>query len=327
VRALVTGGAGFLGSHLVDCLLAAGIAVDALDDLSQGKMDNLWKALRKEHFRFHLGSVLEDDLVASLVSRADIVFHLAAVVGMRNILHAEKECLKVNASGSYTVLRHCARAFKRCILFSSSDVYGNGSPAPIAESHPLCPGGRGSARWHYAVAKICSERAALRLHREAGLPVTVVRPFNATGPRQAASSGMVVPTFILRAIQGEPLQVYGSGRQRRTFVASEDLIQQVIALAMDEGSAGKVVNVGGEEEYTVYELALLVKSVVGSTSPVVGIPYEEAYGAGYTDVMYRRPDLRLLGRLGHRRPLRPLRDVVEEMAVYLKEDLMGAGAY
>jgi UDP-glucose 4-epimerase len=327
VRALVTGGAGFLGSSLVDCLLAAGISVDALDDLSQGRMDNLWKALKNERFRFYLGSVLDDGLVASLVEKADIVFHLAALVGMRNIIHAEKECLKVNASGSYTVLEHCARTLKRCILFSSSDVYGNGRQNRFSENQPLNPGKRGSARWFYAVAKICSEKAAMYLHREKGLPVTVVRPFNATGPRQSSSSGMVVPTFVRNALQNEPILVYGTGKQRRTFVAAEDLIQQVTSLAMDENAVGKVVNVGGEEEYTVYELALLVKCVLGSTSEVVGISYEEAFGAGYTDVMCRRPDLELLVRMGHRRSLRPMRDVVEEMASYQKENLMGAGAH
>ena len=157
MRALVTGGAGFLGSCLVDCLLAAGISVDALDDLSQGRMDNLRKALKNERFRFYLGSVLDENLIASLVEKADVVFHLAAVVGMRNIIHAETECLRVNASGSYTVLRQCARTFKRCVLFSSSDVYGNGHHDRFSETHPLNPGKRGSARWYYAVAKICSE--------------------------------------------------------------------------------------------------------------------------------------------------------------------------
>lgn len=314
MRALVTGGAGFLGSCLVERLLSAGFEVDALDDLSQGRMDNLRLALKNPRFRFHLGSVLDHGKVETLVEAADLVFHLAAVVGMPNVIQAGAETLMVNAGGSYSVLRAAARHVRRCVVFSSSEVYGNGDGRPFEESQVLRPGRKGTARWYYAVAKICSERAALHHHRSGGLPVTVVRPFNAVGARQSDVAGMVLPTFVHCALQGESLPVYGTGLQRRTFIAAEDLIDQVIALALDEAAKGLVVNVGGDEEFSVEELGRLVIDVLGSPSKLCKVDYGELFDGRYTDIVRRRPDLGLLDRLGHFRRLKPVREIIVEMA-------------
>jgi UDP-glucose 4-epimerase len=301
----------------VDRLLSAGFLVDALDDLSQGHMDNLHRALRWDRFHFKLGSVLDEDRVGPLVERADLVFHLAAVVGMKNVLDAVDTVMKVNAGGTYTVLRRCAAGGKRCIVFSSSEVYGNGFDAPFSESQPVSPGRKGTARWVYALSKVCAERAAMHYFRRVGLPVTVVRPFNATGSRQSAASGMVVPSFVRCALHGEVLPVHGTGAQRRTFVAAEDLVDQVIGLALDDRAKGMIVNVGGEEEYSIYELAQLVQEVLGARSRIERVPYEAVFGEGHMEIQRRRPDLGLLERLGHTRPFRPLREVIAEMAAPL----------
>jgi len=314
VRVLVTEGAGFLGSCLVERLLSGGFEVDALDDLSQGRMDNLRKALKNRRFRFHLGSVLDQEKVDALVEASALVFHLAAVVGMTHVIDAGSRTLNVNAQGSYAILRAAARWDRRCVIFSSSEVYGTGGGLPFEESQPLKPGRRGTARWYYAVAKICSERAAGHHYRSSGLPVTVVRPFNAVGARQSETSGMVLPTFMRCALEGRDLPVYGSGRQSRTFISDEDLVDQVTALALDERSHGLTVNVGGREEYSAEELAALVIDVVGSASGIRKLDYGDLYGGRYTDIARRRPDLSLLERLGHIRRLQPIREVVARIA-------------
>lgn len=320
MRVLVTGGAGFLGSGLVDNLLAIGAHVDALDDLSQGHLDNLVRPLRNSRFSFHLGSVLDERLVDTLVSKADQVYHLAALVGMPVIIHAGAEALRVNASGAYTVLNACVRHSTRCVIFSSSEVYGSGRnikegiAKPFAETDPLDPGEKGSARWLYAIAKMCSERAALSHFRHHDLPVTVVRPFNAIGPRQSASSGMVIPSFISAALEERPMQIFGTGEQTRTFVSEEDLIRQVISLGMDDRAVGRVVNVGGEEAFSIVDLAHVVNEVLGTRASIERMPYKALYGGGYTDIRHRRPDLGLLKKLGHYRRLKPIRDVIAEIA-------------
>lgn len=314
MRALVTGGAGFLGSCLVDRLLAAGWTTDVLDDLSLGSLENLRSALKNPGFSFQLGSVLDEDLVNGLVEQADYVFHLAALVGIPVVLEAGRETLRVNAGGSYTVLRSCAAHGKRCILFSSSEVYGNGNGAPFSEDHAVNLDDRGSIRWLYAAAKACAERAARFWYRKTRLPVTTVRPFNATGPKQSPSSGQVMPVFVNNALRNKPLRVFGNGEQRRTFVAGQDLVDQVIDLAMDERSVGGTYNVGGEEEFTVNELAHLVKELLGSSSPVEHVSYEAAYGERYIDIMHRRPDLSRLKAMGYGRRLQPLEDVILQMS-------------
>jgi UDP-glucose 4-epimerase len=314
VRALVTGGAGFLGSILVERLLESGFEADVLDDLSRGRLENLLQASRHGGFRFYLGSVLDRGQVRALVEQADMVFHLAALVGIPVLLDAREDILNVNARGSYNLLRACADQGSRCILLSSSEVYGNGNGNAFSEDDPLEPEGRGSVRWRYAVAKICSERAAMFLSREKGLPITVMRPFNAVGPRQSLASGQVLPAFVRAAVLGEPLRVFGTGEQRRTFVAGRDLIDQIVRLSMDDRSVGKTFNVGGEEEYSIAALANRVKSVLGSASEIRFTPYEKVYGAGNGDLLQRKPDLSRLKSLGHFRPLQPLTNVIREMA-------------
>lgn len=318
MRALITGGAGFLGSCLVDHLLAAGWDVEVLDDLSQGTLDNLREALKKKGFQFHLGSILDADRTASLVERADFVFHLAALVGIPVVLEAGVKTLDVNARGSYTVLRACAEHEKRCILFSSSEVYGNGNGKPFAETDPVNLDDRGSIRWLYAVAKVCAERVAMHWYRSQGLPVTVVRPFNATGSRQSLASGQVVPVFIRRALQGEALHVFGTGEQRRTFVSGSDLVNQVIGLAMDHRSIGQVFNVGGEEELSINELAHLVKELLRSRSAIDHVDYREVYGDRYLDIKKRKPDLSRLKSLGYCGSLQPVRDLILKMASQIR---------
>lgn len=290
MRACVTGAAGFIGSHLVDHLLAHGHQVVGLDNLSTGAAANLAAARADPDFVFVEGSILDEEVVNRTVAACDTVFHLAAAVGVHTIVDRPIESLRTNLHGTEIVLAAAARHGARFLLASTSEVYGKNTADRLDEHADRILGSALKSRWSYATAKALDELITYHQWRDHGLPTVIVRPFNIVGPRQTGRYGMVVPRFVDQALAGEPITVYGDGRQRRCFCAVSDLVPALVALVQEEKAYGEVVNLGGTAEITIAGLADRVRGLVGSASEVVYVPYDEAYGAGYEDMQRRVPD-------------------------------------
>ncbi|MBM3316489.1 MAG: SDR family NAD(P)-dependent oxidoreductase [Candidatus Eisenbacteria bacterium] len=291
MRVLVTGGAGFIGSHLVEALLARGDSVAVLDDLSTGRAENLAAVLDHPRLAFLRADVRDTARCAACVEEADALFHLAAHVGVRRILAHTLESLLNNVQATAALLEQAARRKRRVILFSSSEVYGKGRGGVLEESDDLVLGAPGVARWSYGTGKALDETLALAWHRERGLPVTVVRCFNTCGPRQTDRYGMVLPTFIRQALGGSPLTVFGDGGQTRCFSHVGDVVRGTLMLLAAPGSIGEVFNVGNDEEIAIGALAERIVALTGSRSPIVRVPYAHALGGGFEDVRRRVPSL------------------------------------
>jgi len=288
VRALVTGGAGFIGSHLCDQLVARGYRVQALDDLSTGSRGNLDGLAGHREF-----TLLERDVRfrAELPDeKPDVVFHLAAAVGVRTILGHPRRSLEVNLQGTENILAAAVDWGSRVVVASSSEVYGKNDAGPLSEDSDRLLGAGELARWWYAVAKMADEALALAYHREERLQALVVRFFNTVGPRQTGRYGMVVPTLVRQALAGEPLTVFGDGEQTRCFTYVEDAVQALIALAEKPEAYGRIYNIGQPAEISINSLARLILDLTGSQSPIVHLPYEQAYGDSYEDMRRRVPD-------------------------------------
>ncbi len=311
MRALVTGGAGFLGSHLVDRLRAAGADVVALDDLSTGRAAHLVAHAGDPHVVLVTGDVRDRALVGREVERCDVVFHLAGAVGVRRVAEDPAGTWSRNVEGTASVLEACARGGTRCLLASTSEAYGPTAAGTLCEDHPvvLDPSGR---RDVYGVSKVAGESLAMALHRTSLLPVTVVRPFNVVGPRQSARYGMVLPRFAAAAVRGEPLTVHGDGRQTRTFLHVADAVEALVSLATTTASEGLVVNVGSDEEVAIADLARLVVDVAGTGAPLRFVPFVDVYGPGFVDPLTRRPDVARLRRLTGFAPRLRLLDAVTD---------------
>jgi UDP-glucose 4-epimerase len=323
-RFLITGGAGFIGSHLTDRLLADGHAVTVLDDLSTGRRENLALASDRPGFTLHRGDVRDAALVGRLVDGADAVVHLAAAVGVKRILDRPVESLETNLLGTDVVLRCAAERGRALLLASSSEVYGKSARLPFREDDDLVLGSTGRARWSYACAKAACEWLALAFAREAGLPVVVCRFFNTVGPRQTGRYGMVLPTFARQALRGEPITVYGSGAQSRSFGHVDDTVEAVVRLLREPGSTGRVFNVGSDREVTIDALAALVRDAAGSDSPIVHIPYAEAYAAGFEDMPRRVPDCSRLAEVTGFRPAIALEAIVADVIAAERERFAAA---
>lgn len=292
MRVLVTGGAGFIGSHLVDALLEQGHSVLALDDLSTGNLDNLKSAAANPGFRFVEGSILDAALVSDLVSQVDEVYHLAAAVGVKFVLDNPLRSLLTNIRGTEEVLEAADRhGKKKVILFSSSEVYGKGASIPFHEDDDRLLGPTSVLRWSYAASKAVDEFLALGYFHERRLPVTVVRCFNTCGPRQSPHYGMVIPRFVERALRNEPILVYGDGLQSRCFSSVHDVVRGVLMLANEPRAVGEVFNIGTKEEVSVADLARRVKAMTGSSSPIELVGYEAIYGTRFEDMQRRVPSL------------------------------------
>jgi UDP-glucose 4-epimerase len=313
VRALVTGGAGFIGSHLVERLLADGARVTVLDDLSTGSLDNLAAVARHERFDFRLGSVTDAALVAELVDRHEIVVHLAAAVGVRLVVEQPVRTIETNVRGSETVLEAAARESKLVLLASTSEVYGKSTKVPFAESDDLVLGPTSHSRWSYACSKALDEWLALAYAHERGTPVVVARLFNTVGPRQTGRYGMVLPTFARQALAGEPLTVHGTGGQSRCFAHVRDVVEALVRLLATPAAVGEVFNVGADEEVTIERLAELVRAAAGSSSPIRHLSYEEAYARGFEDMPRRVPDVAKLERTIGFRPRTSLAEIVADV--------------
>jgi UDP-glucose 4-epimerase len=290
-HSLITGGAGFIGSHLAERLLEAGNDVTVVDDLSTGSIRNIDAYRENPRFSYHIASIMDYPLMAELVDRADEVYHLAAAVGVRLIVEKPVQTIETNIRGTEIVLTLAARKKKRVLITSSSEVYGKSSKVPFGETDDLVLGSTHRPRWGYACSKAIDEFLALAYHREQGLPAIVVRLFNTVGPRQTGEYGMVVPRFVKQALAGEPISVYGDGSQSRAFADVSDVIDGLTALMHERRAAGRVFNVGNDREITIADLARLVKQKTGSSSEIVFVPFETAYDENFEDLARRVPDL------------------------------------
>jgi len=329
-RYLVTGGSGFIGSHLVEALLDNGHAVVALDNLSTGSLQNLDAASRHANFLFVHGSVLDELVVDELVHGCDVVVHLAAAVGVKLIVEHPLRSLTTNIRGSEIVIEAAHRYRRKILLASTSEIYGKNSDGPLAETADRVLGSPAVARWAYSAAKGVDEVLAFAYHKERGLPVIVVRLFNTVGPRQSPAYGMVIPRLVRQAVEGEALTVFGDGHQTRCFCHVADVVSALTALLDHEGAVGEVFNVGSAEEISMLDLARRVIDAAECASDVVLVPYDEAYEQGFEDMARRVPDTQKLAALIGWSPSRGLDDILREMIaearIKLVEATLRAGA-
>jgi len=291
MRALITGGAGFVGSHLAEALLGDGHQVMVLDDLSTGSIENIEHLKPNERFSYSIDSVFEP-ITAELIDRADTVFHLAAAVGVRLIVESPVNTIETNVHGTERVLALASKKKKKVVLASTSEVYGKSEAVPFREDHDLVMGPTYKGRWSYACSKAIDEFLALAYYKEKGLPVVIVRLFNTVGPRQTGRYGMVIPNFVRQALKGEPITVFGDGTQSRCFTYVGDVVGALARLAGNDAAVGRVFNVGNDRhEISILDLARKIKEKTGSKSPIELVPYDEAYEEGFEDMPRRVPDL------------------------------------
>jgi UDP-glucose 4-epimerase len=321
-RALVTGGAGFIGSHLAEELLATGWWVDVLDNLSTGRKGNLAALGGHPGLTFIEGSATDEATLARLIPQADVVFHLAAAVGVRLVVDQPVQTISTNIRATELVLELAARNGVKVLVASTSEVYGKLDVEKFSESSDLVLGPTDKSRWCYAASKIIDEHLALAYARQTRLPVTVLRLFNTIGPRQTGQYGMVVPRFVRQAISGEPITVYGDGSQRRSFTWVGDATHAMIALIQHPGSAGEVFNVGHTKDISIGELAELVRKLTRSRSEIVTVPFDAAYeSAGFEDMARRLPDITKLRELIGYRPTLDLPQMLEAIIAQQRAEL------
>jgi len=313
MRTLITGGAGFIGSHLAEALLARGDEVAILDDLSTGSIDNIEHLKGAPGFRYVIDSVMNEPLLAEMIDRCDVVFHLAAAVGVRLIIEEPTRTIETNVGGTEVVLRNAAKKRRKVVIASTSEVYGKSADVPFREDADLVLGPTSKHRWAYACSKMLDEFLALAYHAEKHVPVVIVRFFNTIGPRQTGRYGMVVPRFVAQALAGEPITVYGDGTQSRSFTYVGDVVRALLGLVEHPDAVGGVFNVGNGEEITIGALAERIRTMTSSASPIVTIPYDEAYEAGFEDMPRRVPDIAKIRALIGYEPRVGLHDMLSEI--------------
>ena len=321
MKVLVTGGAGFIGSHLAERCLNEGWSVAVLDDLSTGSMENITHLKYCKNFSYCIDTVYNGPLTQELVDYADLIFHFAAAVGVRLIVESPVRTIETNVHGTEVVLRAAARKKKPVILASTSEVYGKNTEIPFREDADLVLGPTTKGRWSYACSKALDECLGLAYWNEKRVPVTVVRFFNTVGPRQTDRYGMVLPAFVRQALKGQSLTVFGTGEQQRCFCYVGDVVEALIRIVRSGEVAGEVINIGSDQEISIRALASLVKKITGSHSDIVTIPYEDAYGQGFEDMLRRVPSIEKLERLVEYRPQTPLDRMIELTAEDLRRDL------
>ena len=310
MRALITGGAGFIGSHLADRLLARGDQVVLLDDLSTGRLSNIADLERDSDAEFVLGSVLNVDLVDHVVSRVDVIYHLAAAVGVNLIVEKPLESLMTNIRGTETVIEKAHKYDKRVLVASTSEIYGKNTSDRLSEDDDRILGSPLKSRWSYSEAKAIDEILAYTYWREKGLETVIVRLFNTVGPRQTGSYGMVIPRFVTQALRGEPLTVFGDGHQTRCFCSVHDVVGGILDLSEHPEALGRVFNLGGTEEVSMAALAERIVRLVGSSSAIEFIPYDVAYEEGFEDMERRVPDTSRAHKLVGFAPTSDLDDII-----------------
>lgn len=315
MRALITGGAGFIGSHLADALMERGDNVIAFDNLSTGRHDNIRHHIGDPRFEFVLGSVLNSDLVDDLVGRSDFVYHLAAAVGVKLIVERPLESLLTNIRGSELLLEKAHKHGRKVLLTSTSEIYGKSPDIPYREEGDRLLGPTTVGRWSYSTSKAVDEILAYAYHQAKGLPTIIVRLFNTVGPRQSAEYGMVIPRFIEQALAGKDLTVYGDGTQSRCFAYVSDIVPALIGLMDSREAEGQVINLGSSGEVTMKQLAELVIEVTGSASKIKFVPYEEAYGINFAEMPRRVPDTSRARKLIGFEPRTSLREIIDAMII------------
>ena len=325
-KALITGGAGFVGAHLAEVLLEHGDQVQIIDDLSTGSMQNIAHLKNHSRFSYILDSVMNRPLMLESVDQADVVFHLAAAVGVRLIVEQPVRTMETNIKATELVLELCARKQKPVLISSTSEVYGKLDQLCFSEEDNLVLGPTSRARWCYAASKIIDEFLARAYFREKGLPTVIVRLFNTIGPRQTGQYGMVVPRFVSQALLDECITVYGDGTQRRSFTWVGDVVNAMKDLIVHPGAYGEVFNIGHSKDITIYELAILVKEMTGSRSQIRFVPYAEAYQEGFEDMPRRLPDISKLQRLIAYQPSLDLPDMLARIIPYHRQELVRRGA-
>ncbi len=322
MKVLVTGGAGFIGSHLAEEYLNSGDEVYILDDLSTGSLDNIRHLQENKKYDLRLfvtiDSILNHDVLLELVGTCDVVFHLAAAVGVQYILDNPLSSIKTNIRGTEQVLELCQKFKKKVLITSTSEVYGKHTHAPLIETDNLIYGPPSKFRWSYAAAKLMDEFTALAYYRTNGLPVIIIRLFNTVGPRQTGRYGMVIPRFVQQALNNEPITVYGDGGQTRTFTSVDDVIKAYIKIIDCPAALGEVINVGGEGEISILELAKKIKKLTDSKSEIKFIPYDEAYSKDFEDMQRRVPGTEKIKRLIGYMPTKPLDDILICILDYIK---------
>ena len=315
---LVTGGAGFIGGHLSEALLDKGYEVTIIDDLSTGRLENIEYLTGNPRFRFTIETIANTAVMDRLVSECDLIFHLAAAVGVDLIVSQPIRVIETNIGGSEVVLQTARRYRRKVMLASTSEVYGKSNNAPFSEDDDSVLGPTIKNRWSYAATKAVDEFLALAYHKEVGLPVGIFRLFNTVGPRQSGRYGMVIPRFVQSALSGKPIRVFGDGKQTRCFGNVSDSVRAIIALSECDEAVGQVFNVGTQEEVTILELAERVKERAGSSSEIVLIPYSEAYEEGFEDMRRRVPDTSKIRRLVGWQPEKSLDQTLDEVIAYFR---------
>jgi UDP-glucose 4-epimerase len=319
LKALITGGAGFIGSHLADELLAQGHEAMVLDNLSTGSIENIAHLKGRPGFAYTIDSVTNESLLAELIDQNDVVFHLAAAVGVKLIVEQPVHTIETNVHGTEVVLKHANKKKKLVFVASTSEVYGKSTDVPFREGADLVLGATVRHRWAYACSKLLDEFLALAYWKEKKLPVVVVRLFNTVGPRQTGQYGMVLPTFVRQALAGQPITVYGDGTQSRSFTYVADVVGALIKLAHEPRAVGEVFNIGNTEEVSIGTLAQRVKALSGSESPIQLIPYDEAYEAGFEDMPRRVPDISKVNALVGYEPQMGLDDIIRTVIEHFRQ--------
>lgn len=314
MKILITGGAGFVGSHLADKLIGQGHSITVIDDLSTGQYSNIEHLEHHDRFRLIIDTVLNEKLMEELIRETDRVYHMASAVGVKLIMERPVRTIETIFRGTDVVLGFCSRYRKRVLIPSTSEVYGKGASVPFKEDDDLLTGATDKHRWAYACAKTLDEFLALAHWKETRLPVVVVRLFNTVGPRQTGQYGMVVPRFIHSAIKNEPIVVHGDGTQQRCFGHVLDVVEGLTAVLENDNCLGQVINLGNDEEVSILGLAEKAIELSRSTSEIKYIPYEEAYGDGFEDMRRRVPSLEKAKRLVGYKPTRSLADIINDVA-------------
>ncbi|HWV93397.1 MAG TPA: GDP-mannose 4,6-dehydratase [Vicinamibacterales bacterium] len=318
MKALITGGAGFIGSHLAEQLLQRGHDVGVIDNLSTGSIENISHLKIAPRFSYVIDTIDNESLLAEWIDRSDVVFHLAAAVGVKLIVERPVHTIETNVHGTEVVLKHANKKKKLVVLASTSEVYGKSTDVPFRENAEHVLGATSKHRWAYACSKLLDEFLALAYWKERKLPVVIVRLFNTVGPRQTGQYGMVLPTFVRQALGGQPITVFGDGRQTRSFTYVGDVVDALIALASEAGAVGEVFNIGNTTEVTIRHLAERVKTLTSSESLIQYVPYDQAYEAGFEDMPRRVPDISKVKALIGFQPKLELDDIIKSVIEYTR---------
>lgn len=313
MKVLITGGAGFVGSHLAEALLERDDEVFVIDNLSTGSIDNIEHLKSHSQFHYTIDTIMNEPVIAEMVDRADVIFHLAAAVGVKLIVESPVNTIETNVHGTETVLKLANKKKKKVLVASTSEVYGKSTQFPFQEGSDLVMGPTNKGRWSYACSKAIDEFLALAYYKEKKLPVVVVRLFNTVGPRQTGQYGMVIPNFVKQALAGRPITVFGDGSQSRCFTDVSDVVGALIDLAEHPKAVGEVFNIGSGNEITILDLAKKIKELTSSTSEIVFVPYDQAYEEGFEDMHRRVPDVGKLRDLTGYQPAHTLEQTLERV--------------